>query len=144
MQLTDMINYVSRIFTPPPKLPGRERMIIPSLSDTRSLQQAKVDSQCAECAKLLAAHLYRWVKPYPEKSTIKTWNPKSLCFTGMDLDLFRDYLMQHFTLATQDGREWLLDRSIAALIWDACTQDGSPLPAASWESEMALKRKAAQ
>ena len=46
----------------------------------------------------------------------------------MDIDLFREYLMQHFTLVTDDNREWLLDRSIASLIWQACTEDGTVEP----------------
>jgi hypothetical protein len=114
-------------------------MIIPSLEDVRnSAQSGKVEAQCKECARLLARHLYLWRKPYPEKSKVKSGNAKSLSFTGMDIEVFANYLMEHFSLKTQDAREWPLDRSIAALIWNACTEDGSPLPEASSQIEMDL------
>ena len=119
----------------------KERMIIPSLYDVRNGQQAKVDSQCRECAKQLATHLYVWKKPFPQKSTVKKWDAKSLCFTGMDIDFFASYLMNDFSVRTDDNREWLLDRCIAALIWNACTEDSSPLPLASWELKE-LKKEA--
>jgi hypothetical protein len=143
--LRELIHRIRRLWTPPPppKLPTRPTMIIPTIADVRNCTQAeKVQSQCRECSKLLAPHLYVWHKPFPEKPTVKRWNPDSLSFTGMDLNLFAGYLMQQFTLKTADGKEWLLDRSIAALIWAECTDEGSPLPEASWEVEMAFKRKA--
>src|ERR1700722_13302689 len=102
---------VGRIFNPPPaKVHGRLTMTIPTLADTRDGRQAdKVKNTCNECAKLLAAHLYRWEKKYPEKSTVKTWNVESQCFLGMDIADFQNFLMTHFSLRTADGREWLMD-----------------------------------
>jgi hypothetical protein len=143
VQLTDLLNFVSHIWTPPPKIHGKQRMIIPSIKDLRSSRESdKVKSQCQDCAKQLASHLYIWRKHFPEKSTVKTWNKKSLSFLSMDIDIFANYLMQHFDLRTDDNHEWLLDRAIADLIWRACTAADSPLPPASWQVETDLKRKA--
>ena len=143
MQLSDLMCTVSRIFSPPPRLQGRQRMIIPSLRDTRNERMTvKVDAQCKDCATLLAGHLYRWVKPFPEKATLKSWSADGRCFQGMDIEVFQNYVMEHFDLCTDDNHPWLLDRSIAALIWNVCTDDGSPLPLASWQIETDLKRKA--
>lgn len=145
MQLTDLINFVSHVWTPPAKIHGRERMIIPSIKEMGNARYTdKVSAQCRECAKLLAGHLYRWVKPYPEKATLKSWNAHGQCFVGMDIDVFANYLMQRFDLRTDDNHEWLLDRAVAALIWNACTDAASPLPLASWQVETDLKRKAAR
>lgn len=143
MQLSDLICAVSRIWSPPPKVQGRQTMTIPSLADIRDGRHSeKVRNQCRDCAKLLATHLYVWRKPYPEKATVKTWSKESQSFVGMNIQDFQNYLMTNFTLKTADGREWLADRSIAALIWNACCEDGSPLPPASWQVETDLKRKA--
>jgi hypothetical protein len=145
VQLSDTIHFATSLFTPPPKVQGRLTMVIPTLRDIRDGRQSeKVRNQCRECAKLLAAHLYVWRKPFPEKATVKSWNKESLCFQGMDIDLFAGYLMTNFTLRTEDNHEWLLDRSIAASIWEACVATDSPLGEASWQIEMDLKRKAAR
>src|ERR1700693_1049962 len=101
MMLTDLISAtVGRLFhAPPPPIQGRQKMLIPNIKDIRnSLQSAKVQAQCAECARLLASHLYRWKKPYPEKSTVKSWSTESQSFLGMDISLFQQYLIQHFSL----------------------------------------------
>jgi hypothetical protein len=137
MRLTDLIwASVSRIFTPPPKVAGRRTMTIPSLADVRDGRQAeRVAAQCRECAKLLAAHLYVWRKPFPEKATVKKWNKETMSFVGLNIEDFQNLLMANFILKTSDGREWLADRSIAALIWNACCAEDSPLPPASWQEE---------
>jgi hypothetical protein len=141
LQLTDLIHLVSHIWTPPAKLPGRQTMVIPTLRDTRDgIQSERVAAQCRECAKLLAPHLFVWRKPFPEKATLKQWNKGTISFTGMNIDDFGNFLMAHFTLKTEDAREWLADRSVAALIWNACCDPDSPLPLASWQEETYRKR----
>jgi hypothetical protein len=148
MQLSDMIfATVGRIFHPAinPRLQGKERMIIPSLRDlSSSRHSAKVEKQCREAAKLLAGHLYIWRKPFPEKSTVKIWNTESLSFVGMNIEDFQNFLIEHFVLVTDDNRQWLLDRNIAAMIWNSCTEEASPLLEASWQEERNRKRKAAR
>jgi hypothetical protein len=142
MMLTDLMWHVSRIFTPPAKLPGRLTMVIPSLADLRDGRQAeKVAAQCRECAKLLAAHLYVWRKAFPEKTTVKNWSKETQSFVGMNIEDFQNFLMADFTLKTTDGREWLADKTIADRIWQSCTAADSPLPEASWQVERDLKRK---
>jgi hypothetical protein len=145
MMLTDLVNYVSRIWTPPQKLPGRKVMVIPFIKDiNNSLQSATVAAQCAACATALAPHLFVWRRSFPQQSTLKSWDTASLSFQGMDLDLFQEYLMRNFVLTTADSKEWLLDRAVAAAIWAACVAQDSPLPEASWQSEIDRKRKAAR
>jgi hypothetical protein len=143
VQLSDLKNYVSRIFTPPPKIHTRLTIVIPSLADVRNCTQAdKVHSQCQLCAKLLASHLYVWRKSFPERTTVKQWGKKTMSFTGMNIEDFQNFLMANFKLKTMDGREWLLDKTIADHIWQACVAENSPLPLASWNVAMDLKRKA--
>jgi hypothetical protein len=145
MTLTELVNYVSRAWTPPPKNPGRQTMVIPAIVDLRDGRQAaKVQSQCQLCAKQLAGHLYVWRRSFPQQPTVKSWDAASLTFQGMDLDLFRDFLMRNFVLKTPDGKEWALDRVVAAAIWAACIAADSPLPPASWQIEMDRKRLAAR
>jgi hypothetical protein len=146
MQLTDLIfATVSRLWTPPAKVPGRLTMIIPALRDLRDGGQAdKVAAQCRECAHLLARHLYVWRKPFPDKATVKQFNKETMSFTGMNLEDFQNFLMTYFTLKTADGREWLADKPVADRILEACTEPDSPLPLASWQIEIDLKRKAAR
>jgi hypothetical protein len=88
--------------------------------------------------------LYVWRKPFPGKATVKSWDTASLTFQGMDLDLFREYLIRSFVLTTADSKEWLLDRAVAAAIWAACVAQDSPLSLASWEAEITLKPTAAR
>jgi hypothetical protein len=144
VQLTDLMHLVSQIWTPPAKVHGKLiTMIIPSLQDTRNERmKEKVDTQCRECSRLLSTHLFVWRKPFPEKPSLKSWSKEGLCFQGMNIEDFQNYVMQHFNLVTADNRPWLLDRSIAALIWNACCAEDSPLGLASWQEEINLKRKA--
>jgi hypothetical protein len=145
VQLTDLLNHVSRLWTPPAKVPGRKVMVIPFIRDIdNGLQAGTVAAQCAACAKQLASHLYVWRRAFPQQSTLKSWDTASLSFQGMDLDLFREYLMRNFTLSTPDGKQWLLDRAVAVPIWAACVAADSPLPEASWQAEIDRKRKAAR
>jgi hypothetical protein len=145
VQLTDLLSYVSRAFTPPPKLPGRLTMVIPVLRDINDgRMSAKVAAQCRECAKQLAAHLYVWRKQFPERTTVKKWSKETQSFIGMNITDFQNFLMANFTLKTTDGREWLADKSIADRIWQSCTATDSPLPEASWQEERNMKRKAAR
>ena len=145
MQLTDLMYAVSHIFTPPPKAPDRKTMVISSLQDTRNERmKEKVTAQCQECSRLLSNHFFVWRKSFPEKATLKSWSKEGLCFQGMDIQMFENYIMQNFNLVTEDNRPWLLDRSIAALIWNACCAEDSPLGLASWQVEMDLKRKTAR
>jgi hypothetical protein len=142
MLLTDLMHMVSRAWTPPAKLPGRLTMVIPSIRDINDGRQAeKVRTHCAACAQHLAAHLYVWRKAYPEKTTVKHWSKETQSFIGMNITDFQNFLMANFTLKTTDGREWLLDKSIGALIWESCVAADSPLPLASWQVERDLKRK---
>jgi hypothetical protein len=120
-------------------------MIIPSLRDLRDGRQAAlVQSQCQLCAKQLVAHMYLWRKQPPERSTLKLWNVETASFTGMTIEDFATFVMANFTVKTADGREWLLDRCIASLIWSACIAPGCPLSLASWQIEMDRKRLAAR
>ena len=120
-------------------------MLTPHIKDiNNSLQAATVAAQCQQCAKDLAGSLYVWRKPFPGKATVKSWDTASLTFQGMDLDLFREYLIRSFVLTTADSKEWLFDRAVAAAIWAACVAQDSPLPLASWEAEITLKRTAAR
>jgi hypothetical protein len=145
MLLTDLMAFCSSVLTPPAKLPGRLTMVIPSLADLRDGRQSeKVRSQCAEVATLLAAHLYVWRKPFPEKATVKKWNMETMSFVGLNIEDLQNLLMSNFILKTADGREWLADKSIADRIWEACTAADSPLPEASWLVERDLKRKEAR
>lgn len=145
MQLSDLIWVVSRIFTPPAKAPGRQTMIIPNLRDLRDERQsATVQAQCQQCAQLLAGHLYVWRKQPPERSTVKSWSTETQSFVGMTIEDFANFLMANFTLRTATGKEFLLDRCIASLIWGACIAPGSPLPEASWQIEIDRKRQAAR
>jgi hypothetical protein len=88
--------------------------------------------------------LYVWRKPYPEKATVNSWSSDTQSFVGMTIEDFANFVMANFTLKTANGREWLLDRAVAATIWAACVEPGSPLPEASWQIEMDRKRKAAR
>ena len=108
-------------------------MVIPFIRDiNNSVQAGTVTAQCKQCATLLVPHLYVWRRALPQQPTLKSWDTASLSFQGMDLDLFREYLMRNFVLTTADSKEWLLDRAVAAAIWAACVAAGSPLPEASW------------
>jgi hypothetical protein len=141
VQLTDLLHHVSRLWTPPAKIPGRKVMVIPYIKDiNNSLQAGTVAAQCQQCAKQLAGHLYVWRKPYPEKATVKNWSTETQSFVGMSIEDFANFLMANFTLRTADGKEWLLDRCIASLIWAACVEPGSPLPEASWQIGIDRKR----
>jgi hypothetical protein len=146
MLLTDLLHLASHLWTPSSthsRSISKERMIIPNIKDLASSREAaKVDAQLRECSRLLASHLYVWRKPFPAQATVKSWSPESLSFVGMDIDVFRCYVMDRFTLRTDDNHEWLLDRAVADLIWRSCTAADSPLPEASWSAEMALKRLA--
>jgi hypothetical protein len=84
------------------------------------------------------------MRQLPERSNLKLWNVETMSFIGMTIEDFATFVMANFTVKTADGKEWLLDRCIASLIWAACTEPGSPLPTASWEIEMNLKRQAAR
>jgi hypothetical protein len=142
MQLTDLLSYVTRTWKPPVKLPGRQTIVIPSISDLRDGRQTeKVAAQCRECARPLAVHLYVWRKPFPEKATLKLWSKETMSFVGMNIEDMQNLLMERFTLCTEDRHEWLADRCIADRIWQACITDDSPLPLATWQSEMDRKRK---
>jgi hypothetical protein len=145
MQLSDLIAYVSRVFTPPPKVSGRQTMIIPYLRDVNSsLHAATVQAQCQQCAKKLASHLYVWRKQAPERTTVKNWSTETQSFTGMQIEDFAYFIMSRFELRTADGREWGLDKAVAIQIWNACIAADSPLPLANWEVEISLKRQAAR
>jgi hypothetical protein len=145
MQLSLVIRYISRLWTPPAKVPGRPTMIIPSLRDLRDGgQAAKVKFQCEQCAMQLAGSLYVWRKAFPGKATVKSWSTDTQSFVGMTIEDFANFLMANFTLKTADGKEWLLDRAVAVPIWAACVEPGSPLPEASWQAEIDRKRKAAR
>jgi hypothetical protein len=50
--------------------------------------------------------------------------------------------MRSFVLTTADSKEWLLDRAVAAALWAACVEPGSPLPEATWSIERTRKRQA--
>jgi hypothetical protein len=145
MMLTDLVNYVSRIWTPPQRVPGRKVMLIPFIKDiNNSLQAGTVAAQCERCAMQLAGSLYVWRKPFPGKATLKSWSTDTQSFVGMTIEDFANFLMAHFTLKTADGTEWLLDRAVAVPIWAACVEPGSPLPEANWQAEIDRKRKAAR
>jgi hypothetical protein len=118
-------------------------MIVPYLQAIRDARQANiVSAQTKECSRLLASQLYVWRRDFPQKSTLKFWNVEDCCFSGMDLDSFIGHLTEHYRFFTEDSREWILDRAIAALLWDACVAEDSPLSLASWQIETDLKRKA--
>jgi hypothetical protein len=120
-------------------------MIIPSLRDLRDgRQSAKVQSQCRACASQLAGLLFVWRKHFPGKGTVKSWSTETQSFVGMSIEDFANFLMASFTLETADGKEWLLDRAVAATIWAACVEPASPLPEASWQIEIDRKRLAAR
>jgi hypothetical protein len=143
--ITNLLCAVRRMFLQPPKIKGKPIMIVPYLQAIRDARQVDlVAAQCRECSRLLAPHLYVWRKSFPHKSTLKTWNAADCCFSGMDLNLFISYLTEHYRFFTEDSREWILDRAIAALILDTCTSPDSPLKEASWLLERTLKRKAAR
>jgi hypothetical protein len=147
MQLSDLLHAASNLFRSPSPMQtyGRERMVIPCLQDTRNERMKdKVDGQCRECSRLLASHLFVWRKPFPEKPTLKSWSKEGLCFQGMEIQVFSDLIMERYTVVTEDNRRWLLDRSIAALIWNSCCDPDSPLPLASWQEETSRKRKEAR
>jgi hypothetical protein len=145
MMLTDLVNYVSRIWTPPQRVPGRKVMVIPFIKDINSTVQAgTVTAQCAACAKQLAGILYVWRKPFPGKATVKSWSTDTHSFVGMTIEDFATFVMANFTVKTSDGKEWLLDRAVAVQIWAACVEPGSPLSEASWQTEIDRKRKAAR
>jgi hypothetical protein len=134
-----------RLFSGTPRIKGKPIMIVPYLAAIRDVRQADtVSAQCRECSRLLASHLYVWRRAFPQKSTLKFWNVEDCCFSGMDLDLFIRFLTEHYRFFTEDSREWNLDRAIAALIWDACTSQETPLKEASWLVERTLKREAGQ
>jgi hypothetical protein len=140
---TDLLRAVRRIFSRPAKINRKPILVIPYLAAIRDARQADtVAAQCRECSRLLASHLYVWRRTFPQKSTVKTWNAGDQCFSGMDLDLFISYLTARYRFHTEDSREWILDRAITALIWDACTGENSVLPPASWQVETDLKRRA--
>jgi hypothetical protein len=142
---TNLLLAIRRAFSRQSKPKGKPIMIVPYLAAIRDARQAgTVAAQCRECSRQLASHLYVWRKSFPAKSTLKTWNAADFCFNGMDLDLFINYLTEHYRFHTEDSREWLLDRAIAALIWDTCTAPDSALPLADWLVERTLKRKAAR
>jgi hypothetical protein len=72
VQLTDLLNHVSRLWTPPAKVPGRKVMVIPFIRDIdNGLQAGTVAAQCAACAMQLAPHLYVWRRPFPQQPTLK-------------------------------------------------------------------------
>jgi hypothetical protein len=145
VQLSDLLNHVSRLWNPPQRVPGRKVMVIPFIRDiNNSLQAGTVAAQCAACAKQLAGSLYVWRKPFPGKATVKSWSTDTQSFVGMSIEDFATFLMANFTLKTADGKEWLLDRAVAVPIWAACVAADSPLPEASWQTEMDRKRKAAR
>jgi hypothetical protein len=75
---------------------------------------------------------------------VKNWSRETQSFIGMTIEDFQNYLMANFTLKTADGKEWLMDKVIADRIWEACTATKSPLPLASWQTEIDRKRKAAR
>jgi hypothetical protein len=146
VQLLNLIALtLRRIFTPAPKASVRPTMIIPSLRDLRDGRQAAtVQSQCQQCAKQLAGRLYVWPKPFPGKATVKSWSTDTQSFISMTIEDFANFVMANFTLKTSDGKEWLLDKAVAVRIWAACVEEDSPLPEASWEVEITLKREAAR
>jgi hypothetical protein len=145
MMLSELVNFVSRVWTPPAMLPGMLTMVIPALRDIRDGRQAeKVAAQCRDCARLLAVNLFVWRKSFPEKASLKMWNKDTMSFIGMTLEDFQNFLMANFTLKTSDRKEWLCDKVIADRIWQACTATDSPLPVASWQTETDRKRKAAR
>jgi hypothetical protein len=145
VQLSDLICAVSRLWTPLARIPGRKVMLIPFIKDiNKSLQAATVAAQCAACAMQLAGSLYVWRKPFPGKATVKSWSTDTQSFIGMTIEDFATFLMANFTLRTTDGKEWLADKVVADHIWQSCTDADSPLPLASWEEEITLKRRAAR
>jgi len=145
VQLTDLLHHVSQLWTPPAKIPGRKVMVIPYIKDINdSLQAGRVAAQCQLCAEQLRGHLFVWRKQFPERSTVKSWSTETRSFVGMTIEDFANFVMANFTLKTADGKEWLLDRSVAAMIWAACVEPGSPLSEASWQIEIDRKREAAR
>jgi hypothetical protein len=134
-----------RIFHRPARPKSKPIMIVPYLTAIRDSRQADiVAAQAKECSRQLASHLYVWRRAFPQRSTLKFWNVEDCCFSGMDLDSFISYLTANYRFFTEDSREWILDRAIAALLWDACVSETSPLKEASWLLERTLKRKAGQ
>ena len=122
---------------------SRQAMTVPHLRDCSNWRKNdEVRALCRRCAEQLSTHLYRWPKEWPSLSTIKTWNRQEKRFLGMDLSLFQEFIMDHFSIRTADNREWLLDRKIAALIWAECISQDSPLPPAGWKIELDKKRTA--
>jgi hypothetical protein len=120
-------------------------MVIPFIKDINSSVQAgTVTAQCAACAKQLAGSLYVWRKAFPGKATVKSWSTDTQSFVGMTIEDFATFLMANFTLRTTDGKEWLADKVVADRIWKSCIDVDSPLPLATWEVEISLKRQAAR
>jgi hypothetical protein len=144
MQLfTNLLRDIRRLFRQPPKIKGKPILVIPYLSAIRDARQADtVTAQTKECSRLLASHLYVWRRSFPQRSTLKFWNVEDCCFSGMDLDFFISYLTTNYRFHTEDSREWILDRAIGSLIWDACVSEASPLPAATWQIQTDRKRVA--
>jgi hypothetical protein len=116
-------------------------LIVPYLRDSDDCtKQDKVKEQCRKCVHQLVSHLFRWEKSFPSHSTLKTWDQEQKRFLGLDLEGFQDYLMSHFSIRTEDGRQWLLDKKLAALIWESAVAADSPLLAANWAEEARRRR----
>ena len=111
-------------------------LTVPYLRDAdNEMKQTEVRAQCRKCAEQLTGHLFKWERLSPLRSTLKTWDQAQKRFCGMDIEDFQTYLMSHFSIRTADNRQWLLDKKLAALIWEQCVAADSPLPPASFAIE---------
>jgi hypothetical protein len=116
-------------------------LTVPYLRDCDDGRKAELVRQiCRKAAEQLSTHLFKWEKQYPSKSCVKSYDPVQRKFLGMNIALFQDFIMNHYSVRTPDGNQWLLDRKLADLIWAECIAADSPLPPASFDIEAERRR----
>ena len=97
----------------------RPTLTVPFISDCDNWHKTdEVKAICQRAAKQLADHLFRWDRQWPARPRVVTWDHREKRFLGMDMALFQERVMGWFTIKTPDGREWALDRAVAALIME--------------------------
>lgn len=131
-----------------PDTEAKPVLTIPRLSEMRQdayradLRQ-KIDAQLEAAARQLAsANFWRWDRRML-KPAIERWDETQLRFVGLDLYDFCLAIEQHFSVRTDDNREWRLDRYIGDRLWAAACKPGV-LPIANFEVELAKRQEAQQ